>query len=134
MMFDHQYDEEIKELLSEYDVSMVPLLNPDGYSFTKKVSCTANLTDLYNIIGNILEDIFLSIFTKLLSVFSDTNRQISDKTSPSLKAFAFVVGFLNKYAHPLLEENSSGMHYRIRWEGWGGISGGDGGSGEGGKG
>jgi len=38
LVFDQNYDEEIIELLSEYDVIMVPLLNPDGYRFSLKKS------------------------------------------------------------------------------------------------
>lgn len=36
IMFDLQYDAEIQEMLAEYDINMVPLLNPDGYAYTKK--------------------------------------------------------------------------------------------------
>jgi len=36
MMFDQAYDKDISDVLNDYDVVMVPLLNPDGYEFTKK--------------------------------------------------------------------------------------------------
>jgi len=35
LIFDHNYDKEIIELLNEYDVVIVPLLNPDGYRFSR---------------------------------------------------------------------------------------------------
>ena len=38
LVFDHNYDEDIKKMLKYYDVEIVPMLNPDGYvhTFDKK--------------------------------------------------------------------------------------------------
>ena len=38
LVFDQKYDEEIRKLLRHHDVAIVPLFNPDGYTFTRTTS------------------------------------------------------------------------------------------------
>ena len=36
LVFDHKYDDDITRLLQHYNVAMVPMLNPDGYTYTRE--------------------------------------------------------------------------------------------------